>query len=289
VVPFRVLESLSKGEIADVLLVSIPPGDRVAVVKRLREDLTCDDEALERFEEEVRLIQRLRHPNIVQLLDAGVANGVPYFMMERLEGGTLGELLDDLRSRQLPLRPSVACGVAGKTARALAYAHQEGVVHRDVAPDNIFLTSAGEVKLLDFGIARLAAAVRTRSGTVRGKVWYMAPEQIVGLATGPATDLFALGLVLWEMLVGRRPFPAAPVLETMRAIREDAVPPPSTQASGVPRSVDALVMALIAKFPGSRPQRAIDVAVFVEQAARDLGLVDLPGEIALLLRRTRNT
>jgi serine/threonine protein kinase len=213
------------------------------------------------------------------VLATGLEEGAPFFAMERLFGLTLQNFLQSARDRGAKMHPGVACAIASAIGHALGYAHAKsdrsgkplGLVHRDVTPDNVFLTADGSVKLLDFGIARVASAVRlTRSGYVRGKVDYMLPEQLAGMEVDSRADVFALGVVLWEMLIGRHPWgPLAP--ERMaRAIREEPALAPSAKASKLPSQLDALVMGMLAKFASGRPERMAIVTSVLDRVACDL-------------------
>jgi serine/threonine-protein kinase len=291
--PFVEVGILAHGEITDVLLATMPGHTSKLVVKRLRPELRAVEDARLLFAREVAIARGLAHPNIVRVLDVGDDAGLPYLVMERLEGTTLHEIEDRLREQRRRIHPGVACGIAGRIASALAYTHSlqtvdgkaSPVIHRDISPDNVFFTREGEVKLLDFGIARVASALRmTKTGLVRGKLAYMSPEQLAGLEVDVRTDLFSLGVVLWEMLVGRHPFRARTAAETMDAIAEQYVEAPSTSAR-VPPAVDALSMALLTKFPLGRPQHARQVALALAQLSSELGVQDLGSEVSAVVAR----
>jgi eukaryotic-like serine/threonine-protein kinase len=291
--PFVEVGVLAQGEIADVLLATLTGrSSELVVVKRLRAALREADEARRLFAREVTIARTLDHPNIVRVVAVGDDAGLPFLAMERLDGVTLEETEKRLRECGRRLHPGVACGIASLVAAALAYTHglrtfdghPTPVIHRDISPDNVFLTRAGEVKLLDFGIARVASALRmTKSGLVRGKVAYMSPEQLAGLEVDPRTDLFSLGVVLWEMLVGRHPFRARTVAGTMRAVAEQPVAAPSTSAR-VPPALDAITMGLLAKFPLGRPPGG-QVAELLARLSRELGVQDLAREIGSAVSR----
>lgn len=204
-----------------------------------------------RFQLEAQAISTLNHPNICTLYDVG-SN---YLVMEFIEGATLAAEL-----KKGPLPPEIAARYGAQIASALAEAHSLGIVHRDLKPSNVMVTRHG-VKVLDFGLAKmLSATAITETNAIMGTPAYMAPEQVDHQEPTPATDLFALGLVLYEMSVGRLPFPGASLGQMLSSGLHPAVPPPSRQRGGVPVGVDTLVAKLLEKDPARRPQSGADVA-----------------------------
>jgi serine/threonine-protein kinase len=207
--------------------------------------------------------------------------------MEWLDGIDLRALLSRTRVDR-----ATATGIAGAVARGLAYAHEVRdaggapleIVHRDVSPHNILLTREGAVKILDFGIAKARTRlVRTRTGVTRGKVGYMSPEQLAGLGVDARSDIFSLGVVLWEMLTGRVLWDRESDTATGRAIRDESATLPSLDDPDLPPHVDALVVGMLSKFPLSRPARARDLADRLDEMARSLGVVDLGDRVAALV------
>jgi serine/threonine protein kinase len=239
--PYEILSLLGAGGMGEVFRARDTRLGRDVAVKVLPDHLRDDPKALARFESEARAVAALSHPNILALFDVGEASGVRYAVTELLEGETLRALL--LRG-PVPVRR--ALDVARPLADALAAAHAEGIVHRDLKPENVFLTRDGHVKLFDFGLARhfvapLApeethsptAPVLTDAGTVLGTVAYMSPEQARGLPADHRSDQFSLGVVLYEMLAGTRPFKGESGPEVLTAIiREE----PSRWRRTPPRS-----------------------------------------------------
>src|SRR5450432_1220826 len=243
---------------------------REVAIKVVSEALGTDEAFLERFEREAKLAGSPNHPNVVALHDVGVHDGKPYFVTELLQGETLRERLSE---GSIPL--ATALEWAAQMARGLAAAHERGIVHRDLKPENVFITRDGHVKLLDFGIAKLVEAVQaatphglmddtvspsgshTRTGVVVGTPGYMSPEQVRGDSVDARTDFFSLGAVLYEMLCGRRAFPAGPVVESGYAIlHAEQEPLPST----VPPLVAQVVHRCLEKDPARRFQSARDLA-----------------------------
>ncbi len=204
-----------------------------------------------RFQLEAQAISTLNHPNICTLYDVGP----DYLVMEFIEGSTLAAEL-----KKGPLAPETAARYGAQVASALAEAHSLGVVHCDLKPSNIMLTRHG-VKVLDFGLAKIRATTSiTETDAVMGTPAYMSPEQAAGVEPGSATDLFALGLVLYEMSVGHLPFPGSLLGQMLSGGAHPAVPSPSRERAGVPASVDVLLLNLLEKDPARRSQSAAHVS-----------------------------
>ncbi|WP_344407349.1 protein kinase domain-containing protein, partial [Dactylosporangium fulvum] len=219
--------------------------ERPVAIKVLHRAGLDDPAMLTRFDREARTVARLAHPNIVAVHDVGTDDGVPYLVMELVEGRSLAEALAGG-----PLAVREVARVGTQVCDALAAAHAAGVVHRDVKPANILLSATGHVKVCDFGIARLPGAAQvhlTASATALGTTAYMAPEQAASGQVDARADLYALGCVLFEMLTGRPPFTAdTPVRVLWQHVHEQPAPV-SALRPGVPPELDALVAALLAK------------------------------------------
>jgi serine/threonine-protein kinase len=224
--------------------------ERRVAIKILHEHYADDAEYLERFRREARAVARLSHPNIVTVIDRGDDNGRQYIVFEHVEGENLKELV--LRSGRLPVRRALELALA--VADGLAFAHEHGLVHRDVKPQNVLLSSEGEVKVTDFGIARSLHMDHgvTQTGTVLGTGEYLAPEQASGKPVSPATDVYSLGVVLWELLAGDVPFVGENFVAV--ALRHVNEPPPSLRERrpDVSPRLDAAVERALAKGPGQR-------------------------------------
>ena len=290
---------LASGGMAEIFLARAlvgPLRGQWVVVKRVHEHLADSEDLRDMFAREGALAMMLHHPNIVRVIDVGEEEGVPYLAMELLEGVDLRAALGVAMRDQTRLYPAHACAIAARIAAGLHHAHTLrdeagaplGIVHRDVSPHNVFLTNDGGVKLLDFGIAKTNRAVATRTGIVRGKAGYMAPEQLAGLGVDARSDLFALGVVLWEMLTGHRLWDFETETGTARAIREESAQPPSTYVPELLASLDALVLQLLAKFPSARPPNAAVTHDYLERLARQLGSQDAAVELADLVRHVRS-
>jgi serine/threonine-protein kinase len=231
-------------------------GEEVAI-KTVRPELVADETFRERFKDEIRLARRISHRNVVRTHDFGETGGVWYLTMEYVEGITLRELLDT-RGR---LAPAVALAVGTQLAECLSVAHQVGVIHRDIKPQNLLLDADGVLKVLDFGVARLAerSAGLTEAGLIMGTPAYMSPEQITGEPVDQRSDLYAAGAVLYECLTGRPPIEAATMVSLIARVLADEPQPPSRLVADVPAALDDIVLQLLAKRPQDRPPSAAAV------------------------------
>ncbi len=260
---YTLAELLGSGGMAQVYLAHDEVLDRAVAIKVLRGPYAEDEEFVERFRQEARSAAGLSHPNIVSVYDQGRSEDGDYYMaMEYVPRGTLKERI----RRDGALAPDAAAGVALQIADALQAAHEKGVIHRDIKPQNVLVTSTGDVKVTDFGIARAASATKiTRTGHVLGTAGYMSPEQAKGETVGPRSDLYSLGVVLYEMLTGNLPYEADDALaQAMKHINE---PPPSPREanSEVPEALDALTTKLLAKNPENRYPSAAALADDLER------------------------
>jgi len=237
---------------------------RVFVIKRILKDKSTAPEFVEMFVNEARISALLNHPNIVQIYDFGQIDGNYFLAMEHVRGKDLLSVLRQLRATGNQMSAEVAAYIAQQVALGLDYAHtlthagkNLKIVHRDVSPSNVMLLRAGGVKLLDFGIAKAAMEIKTenetQAGLVKGKLSYVSPEQIKGAGViDGRSDVFALGVVLWESLTGRRLFFDRNDFQTMRNVVERPVPPPSTQRHDVPAALDFIVLRALERDPERR-------------------------------------
>jgi hypothetical protein len=260
---YKVIGALGSGGMGTVYKVEHLITRRVEAMKVLLSDLTGDSEDVERFVREIQVQARLHHPNIATVYNAFRAG--PHFLMvmEYVEGESLEKRM---RRGILPL--DTGLDYTFQVLRALAYAHREGVVHRDVAPSNIIITPEGTAKLTDFGLARTEGDLRlTGSGAPIGSPWYMSPEQVTGSsAVDPRSDIYSMGAVLSEILTGRKAFNADSAFAVMRAHVETAPEPPSRRNRGVPPCYDAIVLKAMAKEPAGRYQSADEFREALEKA-----------------------
>lgn len=269
---YEILSPLGAGGMGEVYRAKDTKLGREVALKILSEDLATNGEMRARFVREAQAVAALSHPNILSIFDFGQSGTVTYAVMELLEGETLRERLEGGR---LPRRKAIEYAV--QAAQGLAAAHEKGIVHRDVKPENLFITGDGRLKILDFGLARQVPALLatpetasptvpkgTEPGSLMGTVGYMSPEQVRGQAADHRSDIFSLGAVLYEMLTGQRAFRRASAVETMNAIlKED---PPEPQASGVVLSpnLERVIRRCLEKSPPERFQSARDLAFNLE-------------------------
>ena len=230
---------------------------RSVAIKILKEELADDERFVERFRREARAAAALTHPNVANVFDYGEDDGRPFIVMELVEGRDLSRVLRE----EGPIEPERARGVAAGVCGALAHAHAAGLVHRDIKPGNIMLTDGDQVKVTDFGIARaVGESTLTATGNVMGTAHYISPEQAAGSAVGPASDIYSLGIVLYEMLTGAVPFTGdSPISIAMRHV-SDPVPPPSELAADVPGDLDDAVARATQKDPDDRYRSADEMA-----------------------------
>jgi len=249
---YLLAEVLGSGGMATVWRARDEVLGREVAVKVLSPQYAADPGFLARFEREARHAAAVSHPRLVTVFDSGIDRGTPFLVMELVAGRTLRQVLDEAGA--LPAGQAVA--VTAAVCEGLAAAHAAGLVHRDIKPANIMLTG-GEVKILDFGIARAGGtAAGTATGTVLGTAAYLSPEQAAGYPAGPASDLYSLGCVLFEMLAGSPPFTAeSQVAIAYRQVHDDPGPP-SARRPGLPASLDQITARLLAKDPAARPASA---------------------------------
>jgi serine/threonine protein kinase len=238
---------------------------RDVAVKVMAPHVAADPVMRGRFETEARAVASLSHPGILSIYELGLSDGVPFAVMELLQGQNLGERITP---RPLPWRE--AAEIAGAIADALAAAHGHGIVHRDLKPENVFLTNDGMVKILDFGLALQRGSAPlgedsptvapTAQGVVLGTFGYMAPEQVTGGVIDGRTDIFALGCLLYEMLTGRRMFSGATPQEVLARVLHDSVPDLSTADPLAPHALGAVVRRAVEQDPSHRFQSAHDMS-----------------------------
>jgi len=254
---------------ADVFLAHDSILDRNVALKVMSTRYASDDEFVERFKREAQSAAALSHPNIVSIFDRGASeDGTYYIAMEYLPGGTLKDRI--MRKGALPARTAAA--VALQIAEALQAAHERGVIHRDIKPHNILITESGDVKVTDFGIARAASSsTMTRTGSILGTAHYISPEQAMGEHVGPSSDLYSLGVVLYEMLTGELPYDAdTPLGIAMKHVNGHLRQPKEVNPS-VPAGINAITCRLLAKDPEDRYASDAELIEDLERVATGLG------------------
>ena len=245
---YEILDSLGEGGMGLVYRVRDRETAEVLALKLLRPEIARDPAMMERFKDEIRLARRITHKNVCRIYDFNRVNDLVYITMEYVDGESLRAYL----KRAGKLSPERVIDLARQIAAGLGEAHAQGVVHRDLKPDNVILARDGMVRLMDFGIARALGGDTTTTQTVIGTPGYMAPEQSQGKAVDQRTDLYALGLILYECLTGRRAFAGAtPVEVALKQIKERPVPPRKL-LSAIPPHLEAIVMRCLEKEPARR-------------------------------------
>ena len=276
---YEILSPLGAGGMGEVYRARDSKLKRDVAVKVLPGYVSGDPEFLARFEREASAVAALSHPNILSIFDFGNEDGVAFAVMELLEGNTLREML-----AAGPISQRKAADYAQQVARGLWAAHERGVVHRDLKPENLFVTRDGQVKILDFGLAKNVGRAapgkqtsaptvsgQTQPGTVMGTVGYMSPEQVRGLPADHRSDIFCLGAVLYEMLSGRRAFSGATAADTMSAILNAEPPELSGSGRKVPPGLDRIVRHCLEKNAEERFQSARDLAFALESVSQTSG------------------
>jgi serine/threonine protein kinase len=252
---YELLDRVGKGGMGVVYRGRDTVVGRAVAVKMLVSDIDVSEEARERFYREARSAGQLAHRNIITIYDFGEEQGRAYIVMELLTGQSLSAVLK--RGERLPLEQQVE--VMARMCEGLAFAHARGIVHRDVKPANLFLTSDGQVKILDFGVARIASSKLTRSGLIVGTPDYMSPEQVMGKVVDQRSDVFSAGSMFYELACGRRPFGAKKLPQILNNVM-GAAPAPLGEAEA-PAPLATIIMKALEKDPAARYQRMVDMLV----------------------------
>ena len=293
---YQLLARLAVGGMAEIFLArgaSVAGVERHCVLKRILRTRADDDELVQMFLDEARLAAQLQHPNIASLYDVGMLGNAYFFTMEYVHGETVRLLLRRARERNRPVPLACVLTIIANAAAGLHHAHERvsveglplGIVHRDVSPSNVMVSYEGNVKVVDFGIAKAAGRIAvTRTGTVRGKIGYLSPEQCRGVPVDRRCDEFSLGLVMREMLNGAPLYRRATDLETMTAIVADRPPPPSSLRAEVPRDVDDIVLRMLAQPVTHRFKTARAVVEAIENASMRAGTILSTSAVSSLVR-----
>jgi serine/threonine-protein kinase len=293
---YLVRRKLAEGGMAEIFLASALGAEgfsKDVVLKVIRGFLSSDPVFVEMFVAEARLASQLNHPNIVQVFDFGTHEGEHFIAMEFIRGTSLSELRKRAIQRGERMPPEVAAEIAAQVARALSYAHELsvegralGIVHRDVTPQNVLLSFDGAVKLSDFGIAK-ASSSHTTPGMLKGKFAYMAPEQSRGEPVDARTDVFSLGIVLWEMLTGGQLFCGDSDVAVIRSVQQSHIAPPARLNIDTPQELSDIVMTALARQPEQRYQTAAALeralVSFLRGSAKSIDDISLAGFIGRVL------
>ena len=264
---YRIVESIGAGGMGEVYRASDDRLGRDVAVKVLKSELTNDPDRLRRFEQEARAAAALNHPNIVAVFDIGIHNGAPYIVSELLQGKTLRQRMLE---GAIPVRQANDFGI--QIAQGLVAAHEKHIIHRDLKPENIFITQDNRIRILDFGIAKLATPMvtdersvvsmttQTKVGAVLGTAGYMSPEQLRAKPVDQRSDIFSFGAILYEVLTGNRAFSGDTEVDTMMAVLKEDPPEMTVGRQGIPPAFDQIVRHCLEKEPDDRFQSARDLA-----------------------------
>jgi len=269
---YEIRSVLGKGGMGTVYLADDHSLDRQVALKMLPLHLSQAPDIVARFQREARALARLRHPNLMHIYTVGEHQGRPFFAMEYIRGSTLSSLI----AKTGPLPPPQAVHIAAEVMSALDKVHKAGIIHRDIKPGNIMVDEDGRAVLMDFGLARQDTdAALTADHTVLGTPNYMSPEQARGERLDARTDIYSLGVVIYEMLTGGPPFKGKTSFEILRQHIESTVPPPSERQPDVPPELDAVTARALAKSPADRFQNVGEMAAALSQVYRNATLVRL--------------
>jgi eukaryotic-like serine/threonine-protein kinase len=266
---YRVVDEIGVGGMASVHLARMDgPGgfQKWAAIKRIHAHLIEDESFVQMFLDEAQISARISHPNVATVFDLGKHDDTYWIAMEYLHGEPLREIMRKSEETGHPMPPEIACKIIADAAEGLHAAHELigkngeklGLVHRDVTPHNLFVTYDGVTKVVDFGIAKFSSRLSssTRAGTLKGKLAYMSPEQVHGETIDRRTDIFALGVVLWELTTGQRLFRMDNDLDTLAKVQECNVPRPSTIVRGYPMDLEKIVLKALVKNRADRYRTA---------------------------------
>jgi eukaryotic-like serine/threonine-protein kinase len=283
---YRIQRKLGAGGMADVYLAEDQELGRRVAIKILNGRHANDAQFIERFRREAKNAAALNHPNIVSIYDRGEAEDTYYIAMEYLDGRTLKELIVGRGAAPV----NVAIEYARQILSALRFAHRHGIVHRDIKPHNVLVDSDGRVKVTDFGIARAGTSQMTETGSIVGTAQYLSPEQARGGEVDPRSDLYSLGIVLYELLTGKTPFEGETPVEIAMKHLSNAPKPPSSVRPDVPRELDMVVLRALAKNPDDRYQSADEMEADLERVSRGAGVAAATVDTATqVLRRPAAT
>jgi len=285
---YTMIARMGRGTMADVLLALAKTEDgshKPVVLKRIHAHLQKDAAFVQLLLEQARLAAGLDHPAVVDTLEVGTHNGLPFIVTELLDGTTLDRTMQRLAKLRKTLDVALAVRIAIDILDALEHAHEQGVLHRDLAPSNVFLTYDGGVKLVDFALAKARVHLsETAPGVVKGKFAYVSPEQARGDALDLRMDLFGLGAVMWEMIAGKRLFQGLDNLASLKSNLERPVPRLTALRPGLPAELDSIVQKALAREPDARWSDAEEMKDELERVAKEHDLEGARGDLAKLLQ-----
>jgi serine/threonine-protein kinase len=278
---YKIIRKLGSGGMANVYLAEDQELGRRVAIKILDDRHAADEQFVERFRREAKNAAGLSQPNIVSIYDRGEAEGTYYIAMEYLDGRSLKELIVS----RGPAPISIAIDYARQILAALRFAHRNGIVHRDIKPHNVLVDADARVKVTDFGIARAGASQMTEAGSIIGTAQYLSPEQARGTQVDQTSDLYSLGIVLYELLTGSVPFTGESPVEIAMKHLSATPEPPSAKRVDVPHSLDMVVLRALAKDPADRYQNAEEMDADLERVARGLNVAPETEEAATTVLR----
>jgi beta-lactam-binding protein with PASTA domain/predicted Ser/Thr protein kinase len=273
---YRIIRKLGAGGMADVYLAEDQELGRRVAIKILNDRHANDDQFVERFRREAKNAAGLSHPNVVSIYDRGEADGTYYIAMEYIEGRTLKELI----VTRGPSPIGIAVDYSRQILQALRFAHRNGIVHRDIKPHNVIVDSEGRIKVTDFGIARAGASQMTEAGSIIGTAQYLSPEQARGAPVDQTSDLYSVGIVLYELLTGQVPFNGETPVEIAMKHLSQTPAEPSSHRPEIPRDLDYVVLRALAKDPAERYRSAEDMDADLERIGRGVGVTAETAEAA---------
>ena len=297
---YELLDRIGVGGMAEIFrgkAVAAGGFEKPVAIKRILPHLSQDQRFVELLIAEAKVLSLLKHRNIVQIFDVGLGDDGKYFLvMEYVDGKDVGAIQRSLETQRRRVPYDLVLHIGAEICEALEVAHSSrgpdgrpmGLVHRDVSPSNVILSRSGEVKLTDFGIAKRAESEQTRGGAVRGKFAYISPEQARNEHLDPRSDVFSVGILLWELFVNRRLFSGLPDMEALRGVREANIPPPTQADSRLPKAIDAVVMQALSKDKARRFATAGELGTKLRQMryALDVTVGDPATEIARIVEAT---
>ncbi len=269
---YQILEQIGRGGMATIFKAYHPAMDRYVAVKMLASHFAQDETFVPRFTQEARTLARLEHPHVLPVYDYGEQEGTTYLVMRYIEAGTLKDLI----TGQGPLELDQVAHILDQVGRALGYAHSQDVIHRDIKPANVLIDARGDAFLMDFGIAKMVAGTAqfTATGAIVGTPAYMSPEQGMAEPADHRSDIYALGVVLYEMVTGRVPFEAETPLAVLLQHVNAPLPPPRQIKPDLPAAIERVILKAVAKSPDDRFQTAEDMVQAFHKAMTDLATLE---------------